>query len=203
MKARRRLILASSSAARRKMLSDAGLTFEAIPAQIDEETLRREMLERDGSLSHAEVARALAEAKAKDVSGRYPDALVIGSDQILSTGQGILSKPGTLDGARTTLKTLRGRAHSLHSAAVLVENEETIWGAVDTARLTMYAFSDAFLERYLSDAGNEILGCVGAYQMEGAGVRLFKAVEGDHFAILGMPLLSLLNELRHLEEIDA
>jgi septum formation protein len=203
MTARRRLILASSSAARRKMLSDAGLTFEAIPAQIDEETLRREMLERNGSLSHAEVARALAEAKAKDVSGRYPDALVIGSDQILSTGQGILSKPGTLDGARATLKTLRGRAHSLHSAAVLVENEETIWGAVDTARLTMHAFSDAFLERYLSDAGNDILGCVGAYQMEGAGVRLFKAVEGDHFAILGMPLLSLLNELRHLEEIDA
>lgn len=198
-----RIILASGSAARRKMLADAGLSFAAIPSSIDEEFLRRDMLERDSSLAHADVARALAEAKAKDVSRRHPEALVIGSDQVLSTGSEILSKPVTLEGARATLQSLRGHTHWLHSAAVLVENDETIWSAVDTARLTMHAFSDDFLERYLREAGEGILSCVGAYQMEGAGVRLFTTVEGDHFAILGMPLVALLNELRQLKEIQA
>jgi len=198
----RRLVLASGSPARRRMLADAGLDFEVVPAVIDEDGLRDRMLAEAADAPHAEIARALAVAKARDVSSRRPGARVIGSDQILSTGSGMLSKPATLDDARATLKALRGRTHWLHSAVALVEDGETIWSAVDTASLTMHAVSDSCLERYLDAAGDAILGCVGAYQIEGTGVRLFDAVEGNHWTILGMPLLPLLSELRRLKEID-
>jgi septum formation protein len=202
MMVRRRLILASGSAARRQMLTSAGLNFEAIPAHLDEEALRDRLLSRTPPPGHDAIAAVLAEEKARDVAKADPSALVIGSDQILSTGDAILAKPGSRQGARATLQALRGRTHWLHSAVMLHSGGATLWSTVATATLHVRAFSDAALDAYLDAAGADIYGCVGAYQIEGAGVRLFDAIEGDHFTIMGMPLLPLLAELRRLGEID-
>jgi septum formation protein len=202
MTVRRRLILASGSSARRRMLTDAGLDFEVVPAQLDEDGLRDRLLSLTPPLGHATVAAVLAEAKARAVASSNPAALVIGSDQILSTGDSVLAKPGSRDGARATLQALRGRTHWLHSAVVLQSGGEPLWSTVATATLHVRDFSDAALDAYLDAAGADIYGCVGAYQIEGAGVRLFDAIEGDHFTIMGMPLLPLLAELRRLGEIE-
>jgi len=202
MSGQRRLVLASGSAARRQMLNHAGLVFDVRPADLDEEAHKNRLLERVPPLSHVAVALALAEEKALQVAGRNPGALVIGSDQILSTGATILSKPGSREGARQTLRRLRGGAHWLHSAVVVAEGETVLWRTVETATLVMWAFSDAVLEDYLAAAGDSIFGCVGAYQIEGPGVRLFESVAGDHFTIMGLPLLPLLHELRRMGEIE-
>jgi septum formation protein len=175
------------------MLSNAGLMFDADPAQIDEDRLRDALA---GTVSPAEIAMALAEAKALAVARSHPGAVVIGSDQILSAGEAILAKPGSRAGARETLKLLRGKSHGLHSGAALVRDDRVMWRSVESASLTMRNFSDAELEDYLDAAGDGIFGCVGAYQIEGLGIRLFERVEGDHFTIMGMPLLPLLSELR-------
>jgi len=188
-----RLVLASGSAARRQMLMNAGLLFDVVPAQIDEDRLRDGFI---GTASHSEIAAELAAAKAVAVAASHPGAVVIGSDQILSTCEAILSKPGSRSGARDTLRLLRGRTHWLHSAAAVVVDGRVVWRAVESAMLTMRTISDAELEDYLDVAGESIFGCVGAYQIEGAGIRLFERVEGDHFTIMGMPLLPLLAELR-------
>ncbi|MCU0954268.1 MAG: Maf family protein [Hyphomicrobium sp.] len=191
-----RLILASGSAARRSMLSAAGLNFNAVPAAIDEDHLMQQLA---GRASHPNIAVYLAEAKALDVSGRSGDALVIGSDQILSTGDDILSKPGSREGAVETLRKLRGRMHMLYSAVALAANEAVIWQTVDTAKLKMRSLSDNDIARYLDAAGEDIFGCVGAYQIEGLGAGLFETVEGDRHTIMGMPLVPLLKELRRRE----
>lgn len=188
-----RLVLASGSAARRQMLLNAGLLFDVVPAEINEDRLRDEFI---GTASHSEIAAELAAAKALAVAASHPGAVVIGSDQILSTGEAILSKPGSRTGARDTLRLLRGRTHWLHSAAAIAIYDRVVWRAVESATLTMRTISDAELDDYLDVAGESIFGCVGAYQIEGAGIRLFERVEGDHFAIMGMPLLPLLAELR-------
>lgn len=198
-----RLILASGSATRQAMLRSAGLLFDADPARIDEDALRAALQSRVPPLSHAQIAIELAKAKATEVSNRHPDGIVIGSDQILSTGPEILNKPATIDEARATLRTLRGNTHWLHSGVALASKGDVLWSTANTARLTMHAFSDVFLNTYLAEAGNDILGCVGAYQIEGPGIRLFESVEGDHATILGMPLIPLLNELRRRQEIAA
>lgn len=187
------LILASGSAARRSMLDNAGLRFDVVPAAIDEERLMNQLA---GRASHQDIAVYLAAAKALDVSGRSSDALVVGSDQILSTGDEILSKPGSRAGAVETLRRLRGRTHMLYSAVALVANEAVIWQTVDTAKLKMRSLSDDEIARYLDAAGQDILGCVGAYQIEGLGAGLFETVEGDRHTIMGMPLVPLLEELR-------
>jgi septum formation protein len=202
MMVRRRLILASGSAARRQMLTNAGLDFEVMPAQLDEDALRDRLMSLMPPPSHDAVAAVLAEAKARSVANSDPAALVIGSDQVLSTGDTIFAKPGSRQGARATLQALRGRTHWLHSAAVLYGGGEPVWSTVSTAALRVREFSDAALDAYLDTAGADIYGCVGAYQIEGAGVRLFDAIEGDHFTIMGMPLLPLLAELRRLGEIE-
>jgi len=191
-----RLILASGSAARRRMLEDAGVIFEVMPAAVDEGRLTDDLLRR---VAHEDIALALAEAKALAVSQRDPQALVIGSDQILSTGDAILAKPGSREGARETLRKLRGKTHKLHSAVAIATGNGVIWRTVESATLHMKDLSEADLERYLNATGESIYGCVGAYQIEGVGAALFETVEGDHFTIMGMPLLPLLSELSRLE----
>lgn len=198
----RPLILASGSAARRRMLAAAGLVFDVVPATIDEEKLRDAAMAHSSESGHANLAVLLAAAKAEDVSRRHPKALVIGSDQILSGNGRVFSKPDSIDEARNTLVDLRGRTHELHSAVALAEGGKTVWTSVETARLTMRDLSDAAIESYLQDVGNAIIGCVGAYQIEAAGIRLFESVSGDHFTIQGMPLLPLLAELRARREIE-
>lgn len=191
-----RLILASGSTARREMLESAGLTFDVMPAAVDEEGLSKQLIER---VSHEDIAVALAQAKARAVSACNPQALVIGSDQVLSTGDDILSKPGSRDGAVETLRRLRGKTHALYSGVAVATEGEVIWHSVDRARLQMRDLSDEDIARYLDLAGEGIFGCVGAYQIEGLGAGLFEHIEGDRFTIMGMPLLPLLAELRRLE----
>lgn len=196
----RRLILASGSAARRQMLLNAGLVFDVVPADIDEDAVSDVML---AAAPHPQIAVVLAETKALSVAAAHPDAIVIGSDQILSTGDQILSKPGSREGARATLRTLRGRTHWLHSAVAIAVGDDLKWRTVESAALTVRALTDADIERYLDAAGPSIFGCVGAYQIEGAGVQVFERVAGDHFTIMGMPLLPLLAQLRRMDEVAA
>jgi septum formation protein len=196
----RLLILASGSAARRQMLLNAGLAFDVVPAEIDEDSVRDVMI---ASAPHPQIAVVLAETKALSVAAAHPGAIVIGSDQILSTGDDILSKPGSRKGARETLRTLSGRTHWLHSAVAVAVGDDLRWRTVESAALTMRDLSDADIECYLDAAGSGIFGCVGAYQIEGAGVQLFERVAGDHFTIMGMPLLPLLGQLRRMDEVAA
>lgn len=196
----RRLILASGSAARRQMLANAGLVFDVVPADIDEDAVRDVMME---AAPHQQIAVVLAETKALSAAAAHSGAIVVGSDQILSTGERILSKPGSREGARETLRMLRGRTHWLHSAVAVAVDDDLVWRTVETATLTMRDVRDEEIERYLDAAGQSIFGCVGAYQIEGAGIRLFERVVGDHFTIMGMPLLPLLRQLRRMDGVPA
>ena len=190
------LILASASPFRRKMLEAAGVQFEAVPADIDEAALKRRLAGAAPRPGPAAVAEALARAKAEAVARNHPNSVVIGADQVLALGDELLDKPGSVAEARAQLERLRGRTHTLHSAAVLAQGGRIVWTCVEAARLTMRQFSDEFLEGYLARAGTAVCRTVGAYEIEGAGVQLFERVEGDHFTIIGLPLLSLLAELR-------
>jgi septum formation protein len=178
------------------MLEAAGLSFAVSPADLDERAIRETLSAGDTQVDPADVAEVLARAKAEAVSRAHPEAIVIGADQVLALGDEIFEKPAGLDGARAHLEKLSGRTHQLHSAVVLARAGEVIWAHVDTASLTMRAFTAAFLDDYLSRAGPVVCESVGAYQLEGLGVQLFERIEGDYFTILGLPLLPLLDELR-------
>jgi len=197
----RRLILASGSATRRAMLLAAGVTFDVVPADVDEPAVRYQLVAENAGVTPAELAQALAAAKSKEVSRRYPGAIVIGSDQVLECDGEIFSKPGDASGVRTTLEKLTDRTHSLHAAVALSSSGRVGWAACDTARLTMRRLSPAFIDDYVARTGEAVLGSVGAYQIEGLGVQLFDHIEGNHFTILGMPLLPLLSELRAQGEL--
>ena len=188
------LVLASGSATRARLLADAGLPILVDPAAVDEEEIRASFLAEGRDA--AACAAALAEAKAKRVSGRHAGALVLGADQILDCGGRWLEKPGDRDAARAQLLLLRGKPHTLITAAAVVRNGALIWHTIDRAQLTMRAFGDRFLEDYIAAAGDELLDSVGAYQLEGLGAQLFERVEGDFFTIMGLPLLPLLDFLR-------
>lgn len=192
----RPLILASASPARRHMLTAAGLSFDVFPAEIDEDAVKSAVLAADPHTEPGEIAARLAAEKARAVSRHHPDILVIGADQILVFEDTIYSKAGSAMEARAVLKKLRGRTHLLVSAAALARNGELLFQTRDLARLTMREFSDAFLATYLEKAGAAILGCVGCYEIEGLGVQLFDKIDGDHFTILGLPLVPLLAALR-------
>jgi septum formation protein len=189
-----RLILASASVARAKLLAAAGVEFLVEPAHIDERALKAK-LAVDGAGADR-CALALAEAKAVTLSECYRDALIIGADQILVCDGRWFDKPADLSEARRQLMVLRGGSHVLETAVCGVRNGERLWQAASAPRLTMRWFSDAFLDDYLAAEGRAILGSVGAYRLEGRGIQLFERIDGDYFAVLGLPLLELLRFLR-------
>jgi septum formation protein len=188
------LILASTSAARQRILRAAGVSFTVEAAQVDEIAVIESLAAEKAS--GREVADLLAELKAVKVSNKHPGATVIGADQVLSLDDALFQKPKTAAAARTQLLRLRGRTHVLSSAACVAREGAVVWRVVEEARLTMRTFSEAFLDSYLVEAGEEILGSVGAYHVEGLGAQLFTHIEGDAFTIQGLPLLPLLDFLR-------
>jgi len=187
------LILASGSAARRRMLEAAGLMFEVEAPRVDEEAIKTSL--RAEGVRPRDQADALAEVKALSISRRRP-GYVVGGDQMLAIDDDTLDKPKDMAEARAHLMRLRGKAHHLICAAVVAKDGAVIWRHIETPRLQMRAFSDAFLDEYLAQAGEVILSSVGAYQLEGLGAQLFDRVEGDYFSVLGLPLLALMRFLR-------
>jgi len=187
------LVLASTSAARRAMLDAAGVPFEAVAARVDEDAAKAALRAR--GLSARDLADALAELKALKVSSGRPGDVIIGSDQTLELEDGaMLDKPG--DALADQIRMLAGKRHRLHSAAVAVENGQSIWRHVETVALTMRSLSEDFIADYIAQEGAAVAGCVGGYRIEGRGAQLFTRIEGSHFAILGLPLLPLLDWLR-------
>lgn len=187
-----RLILASRSAARRAMLTDAGVSFGLEDAGVDEDAIKVVM----SDASPEALATELACAKALAVSRRDPDVWVLGADQTLAFDGGLISKARSLDEAKTRLKSMRGRSHQLHSGAALATKGQIVWSGVDTVQMKMRDFSDAFLDQYIETEGDQLLACVGSYRLEGLGSQLFETVEGDYFTVLGLPLWPVLAELR-------
>ncbi|MCD7108167.1 Maf-like protein [Rhizobium sp. DKSPLA3] len=204
------LVLASASPFRRMLLENAGIAFRWQAAEIDERALE-EPLAAEGA-SPEKVATVLAEAKAESVAAALREAqgagegiapVVIGSDQTLSLGDRVFHKPASMAEARDHLRALSGATHQLNSAIALHQDGRTLWSHVSTARLTMRRLDDGFIARHLARVGEKALTSVGAYQLEGEGVQLFEAIDGDYFTILGLPILPLLGELRRLRVIDA
>jgi septum formation protein len=187
------LVLASASPFRRKLLEAAGVAFRVVPAAVDEAAIKRNQGSR---LGPAMLAETLAAAKAESVSRECGDSLVIGSDQVAALGSRIFDKPASVAEARTHLEDLRGKTHRLFTAVALAQNGRVLWRVTQSASLTMRAFSDEFLDRYLADGGAHLCQMAGAYEIEGRGIQLFERVEGDHFTIVGLPLVPLLAELR-------
>jgi septum formation protein len=189
-----KLVLASASTSRAGLLRAAGVDFVIDPADIDESVIKRD--HQACGRDVVSCATALAEAKARAVAPRHPEALVIGADQILVCDGEWFDKPQDLAEAAVQLRRLRGREHRLATACCVYRNGERLWQAIFTPKMTMRRFGDAFLARYIASEGNAVLGSVGAYRIEGRGVQLFARIEGDHFAILGLPLVELLSFLR-------
>jgi septum formation protein len=186
------LILASQSQARQALLANAGIPFEAIPAGLDERAI-----ELASALSApGEIAALLARDKALFVSAKHPDRVVVGADQTLILGERLFSKPAGRVQAAEQLRALAGQSHELHSAAAVVRGGEVLFEHVSIARMTMRSLDGAAIRAYLDAAGEAVTSSVGAYQLEGLGVHLFERIEGDHFTILGLPLLPLLKFLR-------
>jgi septum formation protein len=189
-----RVILASASAARAAMLRAAGVAFTVFPAAIDESAIKRQFHTAGGEALGC--AAALAEAKARAIARRHPRAIVIGADQILVAGGKWFDKPADLAEAAAQLRELRGRSHVLATAACAVHGEAVLWQATAAPQLTMRRFGEGFLKGYIAAEGEALLGSVGAYRIEGRGVQLFARIDGDRFAILGLPLMELLCFLR-------
>src|SRR5262245_64137432 len=187
------IVLASASSSRRKLLEAAGVVFRAVPANVDEAAVKRS---RASEVGPAGVATALAAAKAEAVSRDCPGSLVVGSDQVVALGDRIFDKPVDLAEARAHLQSLRGRTHQLFTAVALAQDGRVVWSDIDSASLTMRDFSDDFLDWYVAECGTELCHSAGAYQIEGKGIQLFERVAGDHFTIMGLPLVPLLAELR-------
>jgi septum formation protein len=195
------LILASASKSRARILEAAGLAFTVEPPGLDEAAMRQAIAGK-GSLNPHDVAEVLARAKAEAVSSLAPEAYVIGGDQVLALGETIYAKPDSMEAARRQLIDLSGKTHTLHTAVAVATNGETLWAETTMATLTMRKLSPEFIGRYLAAAGEEVLGSVGAYHVESLGVQLFEAIEGDYFAILGLPLIPLLDTLRRERAIE-
>jgi septum formation protein len=186
------LILASQSRARQTLLSNAGIDFEAIAADIDE----RAAQQASGLSAPGDIAALLAREKARSVSVRLSGRFVIGADQTLALGEQLFSKPAGRAQAAEQLRALAGRSHELHSAVAVARDGKILFTDVTIARMTMRPLGEAEIEAYLDAAGEAVTSSVGAYQLEGLGVHLFERIEGDHFTILGLPLLPLLAFLR-------
>jgi septum formation protein len=197
--AERNLVLASKSESRRTVLQNAGIPVDVVPAEIDERAIETQ----SGSGDARKIALLLARAKAQAVAAQMPGPLVLGADQTLALGERLFTKPTDRASAREQLLTLRGKTHTLHAAVAVARDGEIVFEYCDEARLTMRAFSDGFLDRYLDAAGHGVTASVGAYQVEGPGIHLFERIEGSHFTILGLPLVPLLEFLRREGELSA
>lgn len=195
-----KLILASSSPFRRALMENAGLSFEAHAARIDERAVEAPM-EKAGAKPDA-VALVLAKAKAEEVSSRFPDSMVIGSDQTMSLGERVFHKPKDMADAAKHLQILSGVTHRLNSAVAIASGGVVLWEHLAHAELTMRPLTVDFITRHLARVGERALSSVGAYQLEGEGIQLFEKIEGDYFTILGLPMLPLLKKLRELGAID-
>jgi septum formation protein len=188
------LVLASASPIRQALMRNAGLAFEVVPSTIDEREAERPLVAAGAPPS--DIAALLAVVKAVAVSEARPDALVIGADQVLEIDGERLTKPADMEAARRQLLSLSGRTHQLHASLAAAREGNVIWEASETVSLHMRELSPQFVGRYLARAGDAALGSVGAYQIEGLGIQLFERIDGDYFAILGLPLLPLLAFLR-------
>ena len=188
-----RIILASGSAIRRQIMEGAGLNFEVITKPVDEGAIKESMLAESARLR--DIADALAEAKAMRVS-RIEPGLVIGADQIMVMDEQLYDKPVSMEAARERLLSMRGKVHYLLGAVVICENGVPVWRHMAKTKLSMREFSEAFLDDYLQEEGEQILSSVGAYRFEGRGAQLFSHVDGDFFSILGLSLLPVLDYLR-------
>jgi septum formation protein len=186
------LVLASQSRARQTLLANAGIAFEAIAADIDERAIQQ----ASGLVAPAEIAALLAREKAVAVSLLRPDQFVVGADQTLARGIRLFSKPAGRAGAAEQLRALAGGSHELHSAVAVARDGKIMFETVSTAQMTMRSLGEAEIAVYLDVAGDAVTSSVGAYQLEGLGVHLFEHIAGDHFTILGLPLLPLLAYLR-------
>jgi septum formation protein len=186
------LILASQSRTRQALLANAGLSFEAVPADLDE----REVQQASGISAASDIAALLARQKALSVSSHRPGRFVVGADQTLARGARLFVKPAGRAQAAEQLRALAGGSHELHSAVAVVRDGKILFEAVTIARMTMRRLGEPEIDAYLDAAGEAVTTSVGAYQLEGLGVHLFERIEGDHFTILGLPLLPLLAFLR-------
>ena len=186
------LILASQSRARQMLLANAGIPFDAVPADIDERAAQK----NSGLSAPGEIAGLLAREKALFVSSKNPERYVVGADQTLALGTRLFSKPAGRAQAADQLRLLAGGTHELHSAIAVARDGKVVFADVSVARMTMRHLSESEIEAYLDQAGEAVTTSVGAYQLEGLGVHLFERIEGDHFTILGLPLLPLLAFLR-------
>ena len=191
-----KLILASQSPYRAGLLRGAGVSFTALPAYIDERTVKRSAIASGQDVTA--TAMQLAREKAEKISHAHPDALVIGGDQILVCSDDWFDKPIDLSEARSHLRRLRGRTHRLVTATICLQAGREIWRHVEEPALTMRDFSDAFLDFYLAAEGDHATTTVGAYRLEDQGIQLFERIEGAHSAIVGLPLLPLLAFLRSI-----
>jgi septum formation protein len=188
------LILASGSATRQRLLKNAGVQFSVDAANVDEEAAIESLIAEKATAR--DIADFLAELKAIKVSTRHPTAFVLGADQTLGFDKETLQKPRSLSEAEAQLKRLRGRQHKLFSAVAIAREGSVVWRAMGEATLTMRMFSNEFLTAYLGETGEDILGSVGAYHVEGLGIQLFSRIDGDQFTIMGLPLVPVLDFLR-------
>jgi septum formation protein len=186
------LILASQSRARQLLLANAGIAFQAVPADIDE----RAVQQASSLTTPGDIAALLAREKALWISSRQPGKYVIGADQTLALGDRLFSKPASRAQAAEQLRALAGRVHELHSAVAVARDGKILFADISVARMAMRLLDEAGIDAYLDAAGEAVSSSVGAYQLEGLGVHLFERIEGDHFTILGLPLLPLLAFLR-------
>lgn len=186
------LVLASQSRARQSLLANAGIEFEAVPSDIDE----RAVQQSSGLSAPGDIAALLAREKALSVSMHRPGKFIIGADQTLALGMRLFSKPAGRAQAAEQLRELAGKSHQLHSAVAVARDGKIMFEAAAIAQMTMRRLGEAEIEAYLAEAGEAVTSSVGAYQLEGLGVHLFERIEGDHFTILGLPLLQLLAFLR-------
>jgi septum formation protein len=193
------IILASTSTTRQVMLKNAGVSFDSVRPEVDE----RALIAQNSEWAAQDIALELAAAKAREVSNRFPETVVVGADQVLALGQVIYSKPRNIDECIKQLSELRGKSHRLISGVACARANKVFWTATDVATLQMRNFSDEFLHDYIAKNNASCTMSVGGYQIEGLGLQLFDRIEGNYFTILGLPLMQLLEQLRQLGELQS